>query len=118
MDNAHTAISRRETLLRCAALGSLTLASSLGLTDAVSAFAAQERGAARRATQWNEIGPFYKRLAPNNPKLRMPDDPGLPLTVNGRIFDTRGDILVGAKIEIWQADHLGLYDLEGYRYRA
>src|SRR5215471_5486470 len=101
MESTNTRISRRETLLRCAALGSLTLASSLGLMEAVSAFAAQERGSARRATQWNEIGPFYKRLSPNNPKLRMPNDPGLPLNVNGRIFDTRGDILVGAKIEIW-----------------
>src|SRR5581483_8626049 len=79
---------------------------------------AQERTAARKPTQWNEIGPFYKRLAPNNAKLRVDDDPGLPVTVSGRIFDTRGDALSGANIEIWQANHAGLYDLDGYRYRA
>ena len=33
-------------------------------------------------------------------------------------IDTRGDILADAKIEIWQANHFGLYDLDGYRYRA
>jgi protocatechuate 3,4-dioxygenase beta subunit len=26
--------------------------------------------------------------------------------------------LPGAKLEIWQADHSGRYDLDGYRYRA
>jgi protocatechuate 3,4-dioxygenase beta subunit len=27
-------------------------------------------------------------------------------------------VLTGAAVEIWQADHLGQYDLDGYRYRA
>jgi protocatechuate 3,4-dioxygenase beta subunit len=26
--------------------------------------------------------------------------------------------LGGAKIEVWQADHVGVYDLDAYRYRA
>ncbi len=113
-------LTRREALLHCAALGSLTLvAPSLGLTEAVSAFVAQERELrARKATPWNEIGPFYKRLAPNTAHLRAPNDPGLPLAVGGQVFDTRGNPLAGATIEIWQADHRGLYDLDGYRYRA
>jgi protocatechuate 3,4-dioxygenase beta subunit len=34
------------------------------------------------------------------------------------VFGTRGDALSGARIEIWQADHRGLYDLDGYRFRA
>jgi protocatechuate 3,4-dioxygenase beta subunit len=111
--------TRREALLQCAALGSLKLlAPALGLTEAVSAFELAEQATARSATQWNEIGPFYKRLAPNTSHLRAPNDPGLGLAVSGRIFDTRGDALNGAKIEIWQADHHGLYDLDGYRYRA
>jgi protocatechuate 3,4-dioxygenase beta subunit len=111
--------TRRDALLRCAALGSLKLvAPALGLTEAVSAFEQAEQATARRATQWNEIGPFYKRSAPNTSQLRAPNDPGLDLAVSGRVFDTRGDALTGAKVEIWQADHLGLYDLDGYRYRA
>jgi protocatechuate 3,4-dioxygenase beta subunit len=64
------------------------------------------------------MGPFYKRLAPNNGSLRSAHDPGLPLAVTGRVFSARGDALVDAKIEVWHADHFGLYDLDGYRYRA
>jgi protocatechuate 3,4-dioxygenase beta subunit len=114
------ALSRRAALLQCAALGSLRIvAPALGLTEGVSAFAAMEQGAvARTPTPWNEIGPFYKRLAPNAAQLRAPNDPGLPLTVGGQVFGTRGNALAGASIEIWQADHHGLYDLDGYRYRA
>ena len=50
--------------------------------------------------------------------LRAPGDPGLPLSVSGHVFDTRGDVLSNATIEIWQANHFGSYDTEGYRYRA
>jgi len=113
-------LTRREALLQCAALGSLSLAvPALGLTDAVSAFEqAEQSNTTRSATQWNEIGPFYKRLAPNSSHLRAANDPGLGLAVSGRVLNTRGQTLTGAKVEIWQADHHGLYDLDGYRYRA
>jgi protocatechuate 3,4-dioxygenase beta subunit len=113
-------LTRREALLRCAALGSLNLVvPGLGAAEAVAAFTqAEQAKSARKATQWNEIGPFYKRLAPNSGRLRAPSDPGLGLAVSGRVFNTRGEALTGAKVEIWQADHHGLYDLDGYRYRA
>jgi protocatechuate 3,4-dioxygenase beta subunit len=45
-------------------------------------------------------------------------DAGLPLTVSGQIFDTRGQILPEAVVEVWQTDHYGKYDIKGYRYRA
>jgi protocatechuate 3,4-dioxygenase beta subunit len=38
--------------------------------------------------------------------------------VSGVIYDTRGDVLPGAKMEIWQTNYNGRYDLEGYHYRA
>jgi len=110
-------LSRRESILQCMALGSLRVAPWLGLTSTISALDAQQ-SLPLKPTQWNEIGPFYKRLAPANAKLRQPNDPGLPITVSGRVFDTREETLAGAKIEIWQGDHVGLYDLDGYRYRA
>jgi protocatechuate 3,4-dioxygenase beta subunit len=113
----HT-LSRRDSLLQCAALGTLKLAPWLGLTGAVSALEAQERNAARNPTQWNEVGPFYKRLAPNQSLLRKERDPGLPLKVSGAVYGTREDALPGAHIELWHADHQGLYDLDGYRFRA
>jgi catechol 1,2-dioxygenase len=34
------------------------------------------------------------------------------------VLDTRGHVLEGATIEIWQANDAGLYDLDGYKYRA
>jgi len=110
-------LSRRELLYKCAALGSLTVAPNLGFAESVSAWEQQE-GATRRPTAWNELGPFYKRKAPQNGRLRMPGDPGLPLAVAGRVLDSRASVVQGARIEIWQADHFGLYDLDGYRFRA
>jgi protocatechuate 3,4-dioxygenase beta subunit len=112
-------LTRRDALLKCAALGSLAVAApTLGSTQAVSAWMAQEQSGAKKPTPWNEIGPFYKKLAPNAAQLRAPNDPGLPLAVGGQVFGTRGNALAGATIEIWQANHHGLYDLDGYRYRA
>jgi len=84
----------------------------------VFAWSEQQKPAARTPTPWNEIGPFYKRAAPSVAELRGSGDKGLPLSVTGRVFDTRGEAIEGAKIEIWQADDAGLYDLDGYRYRA
>lgn len=107
--------TRRDLLHRCAALGALTIAgSSLSIIDAAEAFAGQEK----TPTPWNEIGPFYKKGAPHVAQLRAAGDLGLPLSVNGRVFNARGEALQGASVEIWQANHQGLYDLDNYRYRA
>jgi len=108
---------RRDFLFRCAALGGLRVGPSLTMADAARGFQ-QRIQSGTRETAWNEIGPFYKRLAPENPVMRRPGDAGLPLNVTGRIFDTRGNSVQHAKVEIWHADHHGLYDLDGYRFRA
>lgn len=34
------------------------------------------------------------------------------------MWSVRGEPLPGAVIELWHTDHLGHYDLDGYRYRA
>jgi protocatechuate 3,4-dioxygenase beta subunit len=107
-------LTRRDVLLKCAALGSLAAAPSLSLPAAIAAWEEQ----ARKPTPWDEIGPFYKRQAPQTSHLRAPGDPGLPVSVAGKVLDTGGNLLPGASVEIWQADHLGRYDLDGYRYRA
>jgi len=111
-------MTRRECLLECVALGSLRLMPGLALADSVLAVEAGERNAPLKPTPANEIGPFYKQLAPNNAHLRAANDPGLALSVAGRVLSVRGDSLPAAKVEIWQADHLGAYDLDGFRYRA
>ncbi|HEY6129714.1 MAG TPA: hypothetical protein VIW23_16195 [Candidatus Acidoferrum sp.] len=110
-------LTRRELLLRSATIGSLTLVPTLGLDEALWAWRQSEK-ASKKPTPWNEIGPFYKRDAPQIAQLQLPGDPGLPVQVSGQVFDTRGDVLEGAKIEIWQANHVGMYDLDGYSYRA
>jgi len=50
--------------------------------------------------------------------LRAPGDAGMPLALSGVVYDTRGEIVPDAKVEIWQTDNDGHYDIEGYRYRA
>jgi protocatechuate 3,4-dioxygenase beta subunit len=110
------ALTRRDLLLKCAALGGLRAAPQMCLESVT--FAQESAGGPRKPTPWNELGPFYKRKAPKNAKLRVPGDPGTPLSVAGRIFDTRGNAVEGARIEVWQADHRGRYDLDGYRYRS
>lgn len=109
-------LSRRDILRKCAALGALTLAPGVSMAD-VFAWSENQKQP-RASTPWNEIGPFYKREAPRVADLRGAGDKGLPLSVTGRVFDTRGQAIEGAKIEIWQADDDGLYDLDGYKYRA
>jgi protocatechuate 3,4-dioxygenase beta subunit len=111
------ALTRRDLLLKCAAMGVLTVAPGVSMAEAL-AWGDPQGGSARAATAWNEIGPFYKRAAPHLAHLRAPGDPGLPLSVSGQILDTRGQALQGATIEIWHADDAGLYDLDGYRYRT
>jgi len=110
-------LSRREILEKCIALGTLAVASSCSSGIMVPAFAEQEKRP-RKATPPNELGPFYKKSAPQTLQLRVPGDSGMPLTVSGQVFNTRGDALTNATLEVWQTDNLGHYDLDGYRYRA
>jgi protocatechuate 3,4-dioxygenase beta subunit len=110
-------VNRRDILQKCLALGSLAIFSSTSATELIAAWDEREK-LVRTATPWNELGPFYKKRAPQTSSLRAPQDPGMPLSVSGRIFDVHGEVVSGAKLEVWQTDHLGHYDLDGYRYRA
>jgi protocatechuate 3,4-dioxygenase beta subunit len=109
--------TRRAILHHCMALGSLTIASGLS-AEAMFAALQETEKQLRKPTPPNTLGPFYKKLAPTTATLRAPGDQGLPLVLSGQVFDTRGDVLSDAMIEIWQTDHFGLYDVDGYRYRA
>ena len=109
--------TRRDILQKCVALGSVVIASQLSPEAMLAAFQEREKQI-RKPTPPNALGPFYKRLTPTNGMLRAPGDPGMPLTLFGQVFDTRGDVVPDATIEIWQANHRGHYDLEGYRYRG
>ena len=107
--------SRRDLMERCLATGALLLAPSLPLGLARPLFAAD---VAYPPTPPNELGPFYKRKAPKTAILAPEGAPGVPLTVEGVVLDTRGERLEGAMLELWHASSAGLYDNEGYLYRG
>lgn len=110
-------LTRRDVLQKCVALGSIVVASHFSSETFLAAFQEREKHV-RKPTPPNTLGPFYKRLTPLNSVLRLPGDPGMPLTLSGQVFDTSGNFVPGATIEIWQTNHLGYYDLDGYRYRG
>jgi protocatechuate 3,4-dioxygenase beta subunit len=110
-------LTRRDILQKCVALGSVVIASQFSPEAILAAFQEREKRV-RKPTPPNALGPFYKRLTPVNNMLRAPGDPGMPLTLSGQVFNTRGNVLPNATIEIWQTNHHGHYDLDGYRYRG
>lgn len=73
-----------------------------------SAFAARQ---ACRPTEPDVLGPFYRFGAPFRSQLAGPDEPGDRLVLTGTVFsaDCRTP-LPGALIEVWQANHAGVYD--------
>ncbi len=110
-------LNRRDLIAKGAALGVVTLAPNLSATAAAEGWLMADQKP-RTPTTSVELGPFYKRGAPSATELRADGDPGLPLRVGGVIYNVRGDVLPNAKLEIWQTNHLGHYDLHGYRYRT
>lgn len=110
-------LTRRDLLEKAFALGGITIASTFAPSLLLDAWAQQELKA-RKPTPVNELGPFYKKRAPENATMRATNDPGLPLSVSGLVYSSKGSLLHDATVEVWQTDHLGHYDLEGYRYRA
>lgn len=107
--------TRRELLERCAAFGAITLSTSIPLSSLAYAWDEAEK---KLPTPTCELGPFYKREAPNTSTLRAAGDSGMPLALSGTIYDVRGAVVPDAKLEIWQTDNDGHYDIAGYRYRA
>lgn len=108
-------LNRRELLERCAVFGVVTLASTVSLPVLAEAWDAAE---AKKPTPWCELGPFYKREAPHSSMLRAPGDAGMQMALSGVVYNTRGEIVPDAKVEIWQTDNDGHYDVDGYRFRA
>lgn len=62
-------------------------------------------------TEFEIVGPFYRFGAPFRSQLAGRDEPGDRLILTGTVFssDCRTP-LPGALIEVWQANHAGLYD--------
>ncbi len=111
------ALRRREFLETCIVRGLLVGAAASSQVHLLAAWE-EARAKARKPTPPEDLGPFYKKGAPNTANLRVAREPGLPLRISGRILDTRGDSVHGARVELWHADQRGFYDVQGYRYRA
>ncbi len=66
------------------------------------------------ASESTVLGPFH---VPDAPELPMGaniclDQKGDPMRVQGRILDTEGNPIAGAKIDVWQANDEGFYDVQ------
>src|SRR5882724_3611764 len=109
--------TRREMIENCIVRGGIIAAVPMAETRLLALMQEGERNA-RKPTPSEVLGPFFKKGAPNVSVLRQPGDPGFALRVTGKVMNTRGEQVEGAKIDMWQTNHAGRYDVVGYRYRA
>lgn len=107
-------VVRREFLENCIVRGLLVA----GTPMAGGRLLAMWQSAEAKPTAPEVLGPFYKKGAPDARNMRIAGDPGMPLRVSGKIINTRGEAVPGARIDMWHADAKGIYDVHGYRYRT
>lgn len=73
---------------------------------------------AAKATPAQTEGPYYLANPPAKDSLVEPGMAGTRVTLRGRVFDLQCRPIAGAKVDVWQADAAGAYDLKGYRLRG
>ena len=68
----------------------------------------------KNATEATVFGPFFVEDAPEIPRGGdiAGDAPGTPCWVEGTVTDTEGNPVPGARIEVWEADEDGFYDVQ------
>jgi protocatechuate 3,4-dioxygenase beta subunit len=110
-------LTRRGLLERCAVFGALSFAIPTTISQLAEAWESAEMKKLS-PTPRCELGPFYRRGAPNTAHMRTEQDTGMPLLLSGTVFSESGEALSNGKVEVWQTDHYGHYDIEGYRFRA
>jgi hypothetical protein len=69
-------------------------------------------------TRPDSEGPYFLAGSPEKASLIEPGMSGTPLTIQGYVFTVDCKWVPGTKIEFWQADANGEYDLQGYRLRG
>ena len=65
------------------------------------------------ATESTVFGPFYRPGAPELPaggNMCPTDTKGTPCLISGRVLDQHGKPVVGALLDVWQANSEGFYD--------
>jgi protocatechuate 3,4-dioxygenase beta subunit len=109
--------NRRQMLELCITRGLLVGGALASQKQLLADWVAAEE-AALKPTSAEVLGPFFRKGAPNRPVLRAAGAPGFPLQVVGRVVNTKGQLVEGATVDLWHADHAGRYDTKGYEYRA
>ena len=112
-----TMLTRRDMVENCIVRGLLVAGIPMAAPNLFALWQKSEERALK-PTPVEVLGPFFKKGAPNATNLRAAGDPGVPLRVSGKVLNTRGEKVEGARVDIWQADHNGLYDVKGFRYRT
>ena len=89
----------------------ILLSDVLGLSMVTVAL---NHGAGSQATEPTVFGPFYVE---GSPEYASGDDlahgfSGEPCLVSGRVTDPSGAPVAGARMEVWQADDQGFYDVQ------
>lgn len=89
----------------------ILLSDVLGVSMLVDAINNRKPSGASESTV---LGPFHVADAPKLPmgSNTCLDQKGEPLFVHGRILDTEGNPIAGAKIDVWQANDEGFYDVQ------
>ena len=65
-------------------------------------------------TESTVLGPFYIKNAPkysNGANICL-DGKGEPVWVHGKVTDAKGKAIAGAKLDVWQANEDGFYDVQ------
>ncbi|MBF9043111.1 6-chlorohydroxyquinol-1,2-dioxygenase [Rhodobacterales bacterium HKCCE4037] len=89
----------------------ILLSDVLGVSMLVDAINNRKPSGASESTV---LGPFHVEGAPELPlgSNICLDQKGEPMLVRGRILDTEGQPIAGAKIDVWQANDEGFYDVQ------
>jgi catechol 1,2-dioxygenase len=119
-DRKELEITRRQALVH-------TVVGTAGLLVATSSARAGEKFGSRGKaflgptpqcleTEDNILGPFYRAGAPFRTTLAAPEE-GQPLHIDGSVWGPDCQPLVGALVDVWQANDDGLYDLKSPDFR-
>ena len=113
---ANGRVSRRDFVYLC--IGGGLLAAGFPLARVISQSKDGKKYLILNPTPSNTLGPYYKSGAPRREKLTEANEKGTPLLVTGRVFNIEGKPLTNATVEVFHANAMGDYDMEGWRWRG
>lgn len=113
---ANGRVSRRDFVYLC--IGGGLLAAGFPLARVISQSKDGKKYLILNPTPSNTLGPYYKAGAPRREKLTEANEKGTPLLVTGRVFNIEGKPLTNATVEVFHANAMGDYDMEGWRWRG